>query len=445
MIILVALARVGDVTSYSAMFGYLPKLLHNFGQEWTDIGFYQGVVLALYMTAYVFSSLAVGRLIDRYGSRTIFVICVFSQACVVCFASFTSSTTWLYISATLLGFSSAVNVVSKVIVYEISDDSNQAYVYNFALSMPCNCSLFLGPALGGILSFPTEQYPELFPSNTILASFPILLPNLLLSVMLFCLSLSAFIVFRYSETYSSDSIALEKTESSCFDNIEKKTYNKMNLVNFHMQPSVVVTNLIMIIYTLVTDGFQTLLGVWMQTPSILFGLGYSPRKSGLLMLISGSLLVVTDSLIVGKAIEKLGLKRGLIVSYSLFGFLVSLVWTVSRLHSTIWIFILLTILLVLIRTSVSGVKVALFSYMNNMVPNHIRGRVISTRQCISALAGIGAHPMAGSVFAWSLTNNNTISPDAYGFPLNFVFTFYLISIMSFAATFLTASLPDNAK
>ena len=450
MIVLIALSQVGDVSIYSAMFGYLPNLLHKVGKKWSDIGFYQGVVLTLYMTTFCLSSLVTGKIIDRCGSRTLFVICLFGQGCVACFAAFTSTIEWLYISAILIGLSEACGIVAKVIVYEISDDQNQSYVYNFAISMPCNVSLFLGPALGGILSFPTEQYPGLFPQNSMLVSFPILLPNVILSLILLVTSIFAFLTFRTSGeesklTSRKNKHARNRDRQQSVSLIEEPTDEGIGMIEFYSQHNVVVSTFVMIAYSLATDGFQTLLGVWLQTPSSLFGMGYSPRKSGLLMLISGVFLFISDSLIVGKAIDKLGLKRGLIVSFAMYAFFVSIIWMIPKLNNKSLIFTSMTITLVLIRTSVSGVKVALFAYMNNLVPNNIRGRVISVRECINSLAGIAAHPLAGSAFAWSLSNIKNDSSKGLGFPLNYVFTFYLISIISFAATCTSALLDNNPR
>ena len=445
MVTLLAFSQVGHVSIYGAMFGYLPNLLHELGQKWTDIGFYQGVVLALFMVAFCLSSLVTGKIIDRCGSRTLFAICLFLQASTACFIAFTSSMEWLFISVVLIGLSSASEIVAKVIVYEISNEVNKAYVYNFAISMPCNVSLFVGPALGGILSFPTDQYPGLFPRYWLLTKFPILLPNLILSFTLLVTSLFAFIMSRSSDEDSKSLVYQEQQNSvSCVSqegssNEETSNDGDISMSKFHRQRNVIVSTLVMIVYALAVDGFSTLLGVWLQTPSTLNGMGYSPRESGLLMLISGMCLLVTDSLIVGKAIDKLGLKRGFMVSFTIFAFLVSIIWTIPKLHNKTLIFSLVTITVVLIRTSVSGLKVALFAYMNNLVPNNIRGGVISVRECIKSLISIAAHPLAGSTFAWSLGNNGL------GFPFNYVFTFFLISLTSFVATFSSVLLDNDAS
>ena len=442
MISLIAFSQIGNICMYSAMFGYLPNLLHEFGQKWTDVGFYQGVVLALFMTSFCLSSLVSGKIVDHYGSRALFAICLFFQACTACFIAFTSSTKWLYIGVILIGLSTASELVAKVIVYEISDESNKAYVYNFAISMPTNVSLFLGPALGGILSFPAEQYPDLISSDSLFSSFPILLPNMIISVMLLITSVSAFIMCKTSDKDANISLS-HKQYKPVSDDDGDDNNDDISVFQYHTQRNVVLSMFILIIYTLAIDGFTTLLGVWLQTPSTYFGVGYSPKISGSLMLVSGLLLLITDTVFVGTAIDKLGLKRGFMVCFSLYAFLVSIIWMIPGLKNNISIFILITITVVSIRTSVSGVKVALFAYMNSFIPKNISGRVISVRECIKSLTSIAAHPLAGSLFAWSLGNNKTMShKDAFGFPLNYAFTFYLISFISCVAIFTSVLLDD---
>ena len=116
--------------------------------------------------------------------------------------------------------------------------------------------------------------------------------------------------------------------------------------------------------------------------------------------------------------------------FSAYVFLGSMVWIIQELKNKISIFIVILIIVVLIRTCVSCVKVALFAYMNCSIPNNISGRVISVREWIKAFGD------------WFLETNKSRHKSALGFPFNYAFTFYLISGISFVAIF-TAVLLDG--
>ena len=265
VITLIFFSQIANICTYSTMFGYLPNLLHKFGKKWTNIGFSQGVVLALFRTFFCLASLIGGKIVDDYGSRKLFAICLLIQACTSCFIAFTSSINWLYIGVIFIGIATASDLVAKVIVYEISDDTNEAYIYNFAISMPTNVSLFLGPALGGILSFPVDQYPNLFSSNSLLMSFPVLLPNMILAFIFLLTSISAFFMFRTTDKDSNSLISSKQYAPVGSDddvNDDNKGDDNKNIsvfrpvFQYHTQRNVLLSIFILIVYT--QSNFDTL-------------------------------------------------------------------------------------------------------------------------------------------------------------------------------------------
>ena len=193
MMSLLFLSFLGNSCAFSAFFGYLPSLIHYFGVKWEKVGYYQGSLLFIYLATYSISAFVSGKIIDKYGSRYLFLASSFIQSLILFFTAFTRNIEWLYANTVLMAMSTT-RVVALTLVYEICNESNQPFIMTYAQSMPWNIGMFLGPTISGIMAFPVKQYPNVFSKSSALATFPIMLPCLFIGTMMLVTTLIGWCV-----------------------------------------------------------------------------------------------------------------------------------------------------------------------------------------------------------------------------------------------------------
>ena len=89
---------------------------------------------------------------------------------------------------------------AKTMLYEISDDTNQAVGMSL-LGMSWGAGVILGPTIGGLLASPAGKYPDVFPVDGAFGRFPYLLPSLFVAGACFIVFVIDF--FLLPETMAS--------------------------------------------------------------------------------------------------------------------------------------------------------------------------------------------------------------------------------------------------
>ncbi|RUS16332.1 major facilitator superfamily domain-containing protein [Endogone sp. FLAS-F59071] len=163
-----------------------------------EIGFYAGTIASAYFLAQFLTSILWGHLSDRYGRKPILLIGLLSNTFTMIMFGMSKSL-WVAVLARCLCGALNGNVgVSKSVLGEITDSTNQPMA--FALFGFCwGIGGIAGPVLGGLLSWPADQFPDLFGHNAFLIYFPYFLPCLISAII----SLLGFIVgyFFFNETH----------------------------------------------------------------------------------------------------------------------------------------------------------------------------------------------------------------------------------------------------
>ena len=80
------------------------------------------------------------------------------------------------------GLFNGVIGVTKTYLGLITDETNEAQAFGF-LALCWGAGGILGPAIGGLLSQPSDKYPSLFPKESIWEEYPFLLPCLVTSAI----------------------------------------------------------------------------------------------------------------------------------------------------------------------------------------------------------------------------------------------------------------------
>ena len=406
-----------DVMGQHALFGYLPELIQKFGVHVTRVGYTQG-----WMTAELYIANCLALLTFTYFASSVNRLRLFTALCafqVLCFLliAFSTSTSWFAASLFLLSASIIRNPILEKVVFHISDDTTQAKILNFAKTAPFNAGLLLGPAVGGVLSFPTEQYPNIFPSSlTFLNHYLIFLPNALFAILMLLLTIQS--CFVLSELHIEDK----------HDNYQSRFFQVMKLLL--SDDDVKVAAIATVFHSITAQGYVSLFSLWLQTPINIGGVGYSPAQAGFAMLLSGICVFFLDLTVVPKLVQWLGVKCGLQFWTLVMIFVTALQPLLSngRLDGNVQGFFIV-ISMAIIRAANTGYTILVMSTFYNVVPVQYIGETMNIRNLVRNASHAAGHLIISSCFAWSLTNEVSYTESALGFPMNHVFAFYILSII----------------
>ncbi|VDI82976.1 Hypothetical predicted protein [Mytilus galloprovincialis] len=219
MVILVFVSLFGSAFSLTFLFPFLPEMVLWFGYEEEEKGYYAGLIASAVFFGRAVGSYFWGWLSDKFGRRPIILITVFLNGFFSLAFGFTFNFPMAMITRFLTGLANGTVGTAKTVIYEISDNTNQAVGMSI-LSMAWGAGLILGPTFGGLLADPVKSYPSVFGGSEFLEEFPYLLPGLL--VFIVCTLVTIVEFFLLEETLHSKRGEIELT-------IEERKLNSIDI------------------------------------------------------------------------------------------------------------------------------------------------------------------------------------------------------------------------
>ena len=185
----VLLVLATEAICFQFLFPFVPFMVRGFGVEEADVGFYAGRIASSFMVGQFFSSLFWGRMSDLIGLKPVMLIGMGCTAITVLLFGVSTSLEWALATRFVGGLFNGVIGVTKTYIGLITDETNEAQAFGF-LALCWGIGGSVGPSLGGLLAQPALKYPHLFPTDSIWATHPYLLPCLVTS----CIPITGFVM-----------------------------------------------------------------------------------------------------------------------------------------------------------------------------------------------------------------------------------------------------------
>ncbi|KAG2186341.1 hypothetical protein INT43_002779 [Umbelopsis isabellina] len=174
---ILALAIFSEPVSSTILLPFIYFMVRDFhvAEDEKAIGFYAGTIASAYFLAQFVTSIPWGSLSDRYGRRPVLLIGLIGNTITMIMFGLSPNLAIAVLSRCLCGALNGNVGVSKSVLGEITDSTNQPMA--FAMFGFCwGVGGIAGPVLGGLLANPATQFPDVFGGIELFKRFPYFLP-----------------------------------------------------------------------------------------------------------------------------------------------------------------------------------------------------------------------------------------------------------------------------
>ncbi|XP_057302548.1 uncharacterized protein LOC130636735 [Hydractinia symbiolongicarpus] len=452
------------------IYAFLPKLVKSFGTSEADTGYYAGIIACSMGIGQTISSLMWGYIADVKGKKPTLIASTTLIMFTTLAFGFTSNFDWAVTTRFMQGSSLGISLISKSILANVCDDTNMVFGMSILFST-ASVGFIIGPSIAGFLAFPSEQYPDTFPEDSVFGRFGILLPNLVLAIG-FAIGVFLLVLFIPNEsrndenenertplfeslTHSQGNLTDRATEVKTQSSLVKfklqtrdggqkrgwkawlakiKTYKLIKLLCMKDYAQI---NLVYFVSGVTKLGSHELLPLFLASSAEYHGMGFSTSKIGLTLLMVSLCFLPTQLTIVPKVIRRYGSRKALIGGNLLFAFICP--WTpiinIISNRTAAWMAVVFVSFLQRIFMTIGLVAINIL--INNSVSPDLLGSANGFSMIFFSLGRIIGPLIFGSTFSWSLKNIRDVSSNnnPIGFPFDQYFSFYVLSFMSILNSF----------
>ncbi|ATY61636.1 Major facilitator superfamily transporter [Cordyceps militaris] len=270
-LILLCFSRMMDPVVFCSIFPYIAAMVHrNTGLPVSDVGFYSGLVESLFAIVQTLALVLWARLADRLGRKTA-LVCSLAGTAVGSSLFGMATTLWqMYLFRSLVGLFAASNLITRTMISEGFPADTQPTAFGW-LVFAANAGNFVGPMIGGMLTDPAQQYPDLFGSSTWLRENPYALAGIAVGVV------SAFAAL-------ASLLWLQETQEAA-DGAQGTQMAPSELIK---APGVAITLAVYAQSKVLAVAVSAVLPVYLYTPARLGGMQLSPAEISMYMTVQGA-------------------------------------------------------------------------------------------------------------------------------------------------------------
>ncbi|KAL0143609.1 major facilitator superfamily domain-containing protein [Mucor lusitanicus] len=174
-----------------------------------EIGAYAGWITSVFFIAQFCTAIMWGRVSDRYGRRPVLLTGLIGNTISSCLFGLSKSLWWAIGARALCGIMNGNSGVARSMVSEITDNTNKAKAFSI-FGFCWGAGMIAGPALGGYLAKPVEQFPGLFGDSVFLTTYPYFLPCFVSS----CGSMIGFVIGYFYLKESNPNVLADRKWTS---------------------------------------------------------------------------------------------------------------------------------------------------------------------------------------------------------------------------------------
>ncbi|KAE8148284.1 major facilitator superfamily domain-containing protein [Aspergillus avenaceus] len=181
-----ALCRICEPIAFMSIFPYVYHMVESFHVTDNDrkIALYAGMITSAFTFAEFSTGMFWGRMSDKVGRKPVLVMGLIGTAISMIVFGFAPNLPTAMIARALGGLLNGnIGVLQTTVAEIVTVKEHQPRAYSIMPFVWCLGSI-IGPAMGGALAQPCENYPWLFQRGTIFDAFPFLLPNVVCVVVL---------------------------------------------------------------------------------------------------------------------------------------------------------------------------------------------------------------------------------------------------------------------
>lgn len=436
------LLQICEPVTSQSIFPYINQLVSELGVTGGDegkVGYYAGMIESIFFAAEALTVLQWSRISDHFGRKPVLLIGMFGTVIsMLCFGL--SKTFWgLVISRSLTGLLNGNIGVMKSVMGELTDSTNRAEGFSYMPVVWATGST-LGPLMGGALSRPHEQFPQLF-SAPFWREYPYFLP---------CVATSSFVVLSmlitlcfFKETLpqrgqSRKRVLSDASRETLLDghnsskHLDEKPLPLREILTYPVVLS--VSNYMSLAFLNICLG--ALLPLFLAMPVEIGGLGLTPARIGVTMGLYGAGCGVFQALFFARIVRYFGERTVFI--FGIFAFIpafamfpmISLAAKHHGLCTTVWI---LTALLLAMLVTMEMAYGCIFMYITASAPKKALGATNGLSQTVVSVARCIGPALSTSLFSWSVENGVL---GGYG-------VYAILAVVAFFALWLATRLPSE--
>jgi len=286
------------------------QLIRSIGvaEEEKDVGYYVGLLMSTLYAAETATTFYLSRLSDQMGRKFVFLACTLGLS--VFISGFGLSTTFwaLIFWQALIGTVKGTRGVTRSMMAEMTDSRDIARAIAY-YEMSYYLSGIIGSKIGGSLSRPVEQFPQLFGSSEFLQKYPYVLPCAICATLLLTAWLVGTIYLRetLAKPLPLSSLFKKKTHQSEMDEGNESARRPLSLRAIFV-PGIIIAAINLSSIYLVQAFYSETEVLYLSTPIKDGGLGLSLRAIGTFASIRSAVMGISQLFVFPRVHDKWGSK-----------------------------------------------------------------------------------------------------------------------------------------
>ncbi|KAF8630250.1 hypothetical protein AX15_003027 [Amanita polypyramis BW_CC] len=377
------------------------------GGDQRKVGYYVGLIEALYFAAEAVTVLQWGRLSDYVGRKPVLLVgLVGSALSMICFGISKTFAT-LVISRCLCGVLNGNIGVMKSVLGEMLDTTNRIEGFSL-LPIVWSVGSTIGPMMGGVLSRPHERFPSYFNSE-FWKEYPYFLPCL--GVAIFAFISFLLTLFFFKETLPRPRYRKPSPSSSLSSSEMSTTVEGSGPVQLRqlLTYPVILTVSNYVALAFIEIMFVVLVPLFMAMPVEVGGLGCGPMVIGYVLGTVGAYVGLFQWFFCARLVRRFGERRIFItglLTFALNFVLFPLISIVARRTGVTWVVWSLLAVSLSLFPIMEMCFSCIFIYVTASSPNESSlGATNGISQTMVSIARAIGPALSTSLFSFSLENN----------------------------------------